>query len=74
MGRIRVPIGVAALALAFLCGCGHGHGAARANWIVFASDRDGRWDVYAVHPDGTGLIRVTARREEMPPLLASSPK
>jgi hypothetical protein len=74
MGRIRGPIGVAALALAFFCGCGHGHGAARANWIVFASDRDGRWDVYAVHSDRTGLIRVTAGREEMPPLLASSPK
>jgi hypothetical protein len=74
MGRTRGPIGVAALVLAFLCGCGHGHGAAPANWIVFASDRDGRWDVYAAHPDGTGLIRVTTRREEMAPLLASSPK
>ncbi len=74
MGRIRGPIGVAALALAFLCGCGDSHGVARANWIVFASDRDGRWDVYAVRPDGSGLIRVTARREEMPPLLASSPR
>ena len=41
---------------------------------MFASDRDGRWDVYAVHPNGTGLIRVTAQREEMAPLLASSPK
>ncbi len=41
---------------------------------MFASDRDGRWDVYAVHPDGIGLIRVTARREEMAPLLASSSK
>jgi len=74
MGRIRGLIGVAALALAFLCGCGHGKSATGASWIVFASDRDGRWDVYAVHPDGNGLIRVTARREEMPPLLASSPK
>jgi hypothetical protein len=74
MVRIRGPIGVAALALAFLCGCGHGHGATGASWVVFASDRDGRWDVYAVHPTGTGLIRVTARREEMPPLLAGSPK
>jgi hypothetical protein len=75
MGRIRGPIGVTALTLAFLCGCGHSHGhaAVRANWVVFASDRDGRWDVYAVHPNGTGLIRVTARREEMAPLLASSP-
>ena len=74
MGRIRGPIGVAALALAFLCGCGHGNSATGASWVVFASDRDGRWDVYAVHPDGIGLIRVTARREEMAPLLASSPK
>jgi hypothetical protein len=74
MGRIRGSIGVAALALAFLCGCGHGKSASGASWVVFASDRDGRWDVYAVHPDGTGLLRVTARREEMPPLLASSPK
>jgi hypothetical protein len=74
MARIRGPIGVAALALALLCGCGHGHSATGANWVVFASDRDGRWDVYAVRPDGTGLIRVTARREEMAPLLASSPK
>jgi hypothetical protein len=74
MARIRGPIGVAALALALLCGCGHGHSATGANWVVFASDRDGRWDVYAVHPNGTGLIRVTARREEMPPLLASSPR
>jgi hypothetical protein len=62
------------MVLAFLCGCGHGHSATGANWVVFASDRDGRWDVYAVHPNGTGLIRVTARREEMAPLLASSPK
>jgi hypothetical protein len=74
MARIRGPIGIAALALALLCGCGHSHGAARASWIVFASDRDGRWNVYAVRPDGSGLIRVTARREEMPPLLASSPR
>ena len=74
MARIRGPIGVAALALALLCGCGHGHSATGANWVVFASDRDGRWDVYAVHPNGTGLIRVTARREEMAPLLASSPR
>jgi hypothetical protein len=74
MARIRGPIGIAALALALLCGCGHGHSATGANWVVFASDRDGRWDVYAVHPNGTGLIRVTARREEMPPLLASSPR
>jgi hypothetical protein len=74
MGRIRGPIGVAALALALICGCGHSQGAARADWIVFASDRDGRWDAYAVHPNGTGLIRVTARRDEMAPLLASSPK
>jgi hypothetical protein len=74
MARIRGPIGIAALALALLCGCGHGHSATGANWVVFASDRDGRWDVYAIHPNGTGLIRVTARREEMPPLLASSPK
>ena len=74
MARIRGPIGVAALVLAFLCGCGHGHGVTGASWVVFASDRDGRWDVYAVHPDGTGLIRVSARREEMAPLLASSPR
>lgn len=59
--------------LAFLCGCGHGRSAAGASWVVFASDRDGRWDVYAIHPNGTGLMRVTARREEMAPLLASSP-
>src|SRR5207237_6392653 len=41
-------------------------------WVGSASDRDGRWDVYAVHPDGTGLIRVTARRTAMPPHLAAS--
>ncbi|HEY8793123.1 MAG TPA: hypothetical protein VIL96_09590 [Gaiellaceae bacterium] len=74
MGQIRGLIGVAVIALAFLCGCGHGNSATPAGWVVFASDRDGRWDVYAVHPDGTGLIRATARREEMPPLLASSPR
>lgn len=74
MAQIRGPIGIATLALAFLCGCGHGHSPTDANWVVFASDRDGRWDVYAVHPNGTGSIRVTARREEMAPLLASSPK
>src|SRR6266571_2409247 len=73
MGRIRGPIGVAALALAFLCGCGHGNSASGASWVVFASDRDGRWDVYAVHPDGTGLIRVTARRTGTSPHLAASP-
>jgi hypothetical protein len=75
MGQIRGPISVAALALALLCGCGQGNNSATgASWVVFASDRDGRWDVYAVRPDGTGLIRVTARREEMAPLLANSPK
>ncbi|HXL78796.1 MAG TPA: hypothetical protein VN985_09165 [Candidatus Eisenbacteria bacterium] len=29
-------------------------------WIVFVSRRDGPWDLYAVRPDGSGLIRLTA--------------
>jgi Tol biopolymer transport system component len=27
--------------------------------IVFSSDRDGHWDIYAVNPDGTGLTKLT---------------
>lgn len=27
--------------------------------IVFASDRDGDWEIYAVNPDGTGLTQLT---------------
>jgi hypothetical protein len=59
-------------ALALLAGCGHLHVGAH-DWVVFASDRDGRWDVYASHPDGQGLIRVSVRHDEMPPQLAASP-
>ena len=29
-------------------------------WITFTSRRDGDWEVYAIHPDGTGLKRLTA--------------
>jgi len=37
------------------------------NWsasgrIVFNSDRDGEWAVYAINPDGTGLERLTPSR------------
>lgn len=31
-------------------------------WIVFASDRDGDSELYAVRPDGTGLRRLTRNR------------
>ncbi|TMK56754.1 MAG: hypothetical protein E6G60_17670 [Actinobacteria bacterium] len=70
----RLAAGIA-LALALLpgAGCGHSSASQRSAWVVFASDRDGRWDVYAVHPDGTGLIRVTTRRWDMLPHVAASP-
>ena len=29
-------------------------------WIAFASDRNGNFDIYVVHPDGTGLRQLTA--------------
>ena len=38
-------------------------------WIVFSSDRDGNLELYAIHPDGTGLRRLTktpTRHEENP--------
>jgi WD40 repeat protein len=71
MGR---KLGLVVLtAVLLLSGCGHDRHVAAADWVVFASDRDGRWDVYAVHPGGGGLIRVTGRRDEMEPQLASSP-
>src|SRR2546422_8004832 len=72
MARIRGPA-VAVFALTLLCGCGHGAGTTASSWVVFASDRDGRWDVYAIRPDGSRLIRVTGRRDEMEPQLATSP-
>jgi Tol biopolymer transport system component len=28
-------------------------------WIAFLSDRSGHVDLYVVHPDGTGLRRLT---------------
>jgi hypothetical protein len=60
---------VAGCLLILLAGCGRSQRSAH-NWVVFASDRDGRWDVYAAHPDGSGLIRVSARRDESSPQLA----
>jgi Tol biopolymer transport system component len=33
-------------------------------WVVFASDRDGDSELYAVKPDGTGLRRLTRNRVE----------
>ena len=62
---------VAFAAICLLAGCGHSRGGLH-EWIAFASDRDGRWDVYAIHPDGRGLIRITARRDELSPQLAAS--
>jgi hypothetical protein len=61
------------LVCVLLCGCGHASTHGNGPWVVFTSDRDGRWDVYAVHPDRTGLIRVTSRRTAMSPHLATSP-
>ena len=29
------------------------------NQIVFASDREGNWDIWIVNPDGTGLRQLT---------------
>src|SRR2546423_6198498 len=70
----RFVAGIAlALVLILGAGCGHSSSSQRSAWVVFASDRDGRWDVYAVHPDGTGLIRVTAGRWDSLPHLAASP-
>jgi len=63
---------VTACLLVLLAGCGHSQRSGR-EWVVFASDRDGRWDVHAVHPDGSGLIRVSVRRDELSPQLAASP-
>jgi Tol biopolymer transport system component len=31
----------------------------RGDWIAFTSERDGSADLYRVHPDGTGLERLT---------------
>jgi Tol biopolymer transport system component len=31
----------------------------KGNWIAFTSERDGSADLYQVHPDGTGLTRLT---------------
>src|ERR1035441_10928661 len=30
-----------------------------AQWVVFTSQRDGSADIYRVHPDGTGMERLT---------------
>jgi Tol biopolymer transport system component len=38
-------------------------------WIAFSSERDGNLDLWAIHPDGTGLRRLTntpTRHEENP--------
>jgi Tol biopolymer transport system component len=32
---------------------------AKGNWIVFTSERNGSADLYRIHPDGTGLERLT---------------
>ena len=29
------------------------------NWIAFTSFRDGNNEIYIIHPDGTGLTRIT---------------
>ena len=29
-------------------------------WIAFASDRNGNFDIYVIHPDGTGMRQLTA--------------
>ncbi|HMR99188.1 MAG TPA: hypothetical protein PKE62_08020 [Anaerolineales bacterium] len=29
------------------------------NWIAFTSFRDGDNEIYIIHPDGTGLTRLT---------------
>jgi Tol biopolymer transport system component len=31
----------------------------RLRRIAFDSKRDGDWEIYAIHPDGTGLTRLT---------------
>jgi TolB protein len=31
----------------------------RGDWISFTSQRNGDYDVYAIHPDGTGLTQLT---------------
>ena len=31
----------------------------RGNWIAFTSRRDGDYEIYIIHPDGTGLKRLT---------------
>ncbi|RMD61596.1 hypothetical protein D6833_08045 [Candidatus Parcubacteria bacterium] len=32
---------------------------ADGNWIYYASAEDGDWDIYRVHPDGTGRTNLT---------------
>src|ERR1700761_5980736 len=32
---------------------------AKGDWIVFTSERDGSADLFRIHPDGTGLERLT---------------
>lgn len=70
--RIRCRLGPA---LALLVSCalaGAGAGAApatrvaagAAGRIVFTSDRDGGYEIYAVNPDGTGLTQLTHDRGE----------
>ena len=29
-------------------------------WIAFASDRNGNFDIYVIHPDGTGMRQLTS--------------
>jgi Tol biopolymer transport system component len=52
-------------------GCRHARPSPRARGpgrVVFLNDRDGRDNIYAVNPDGTGMTRLTNKSDEGLPL------
>ena len=51
-------VGLAALA-AFLLALPAGRSRARGGWILFASARDGDFELYAMTPDGSSLRTLT---------------
>jgi Tol biopolymer transport system component len=67
MRRLLALLALVALAAS---GCGNGEEGAPptepllSGKIVFSSDRDGQRDLYAVSPDGSGLMRLTNDAEE----------
>jgi Tol biopolymer transport system component len=65
--RCLRPLVVVALLAAVCAASAAGAGGSAlppGEWIVFASDRDGDSELFAMHPDGTGRRRVTRNRVE----------